>query len=48
MKYIKISLLLFLVLVSFHNTVFGGDVKIYTIDEIILNSDGFFCDKISN
>ena len=39
---------MFLVLVSFNNTVFGDDVKIYTMDDVIRDNKGIFFDKISN
>ena len=48
MKYIKISLFMFLILVSFNNTVFGDVVKIYTMDDVIRDNKGIFFDKISN
>jgi hypothetical protein len=47
MKYIKISLFIFLVLVSFNNSVFGSDAKIYLKDQVI-KKDNIFYDKKSN
>ena len=47
MKYIKISLFIFLVLVLFNNSVFGSDAKIYLKDQVI-KKDNIFYDKKSN
>ncbi len=47
MKYIKISLFIFLVLVSFNNSIFGSDAKIYLKYQVI-KKDSIFYDKKSN
>ena len=39
MKHIKVSLLILLVSVLFTNSVFSSEVKIYTIDAVVLNDD---------